>query len=201
MDYTPRRWQWGNAQQQLDRKAGLSSSEKTCVPKFPNPHRRNQGRIPPVSTYPGCLSFSQAERCTLAFPEDPGTTQGCALQRLGIPLMNETTQGNNTWAEQAIGYRRPRRVEVWFASLWVSLSQPISGETQDALHPRRVKTRQGSLFPRHSTQPKGNHGQPQEIRLLHQAKKNYDVDTSNLPTNPTPMPECALFLRLPGSET
>lgn len=64
-------------------------------------------------------------------------------------------------AQQAIGYRVLRRVEVSFANLLVSLSQPISGEPQDALHPGRVKTRQGSLFPCHSPQPRGNHSQPQ----------------------------------------
>lgn len=70
---------------------------------------------------------------------------------------------------------------------------------QNTLQPRRVRTRQGPLFPQHSAQPRGNHGQPQEIRLLHQAKKNYGVDTSNLPTNPTPLPSL-LFIRLPGSK-
>lgn len=67
--------------------------------------------------------------------------------------------------------------------------------------PGRVKTRQGSLFPKRSPRLRGNHSQPQESWLLRQARENYDVDTGNLPTNPTPMPELALFIRLLESLT
>ena len=97
-------------------------------------------------------------------------------------------------AEQAIGYRMLRRVEVSLANLRVSLSVHLRRAAGCITPKGESKLDRVRCSLRHSPQHGGNHSQPQESWLLHQARKNYDVDTGNLPTNPTPMPEFALCI-------
>lgn len=49
-------------------------------------------------------------------------------------------------------------------------------------------------FPATLPSPEETTANHKESWLLRQARENYDVDTGNLPTYPTPMPELALCI-------